>query len=147
MKELVHGLYRTVRNPRQGFQLAVVRQFIKFSIVGVVNTINSSVVYWIATRPFHIKPLIANAISFTIATSLSYLLNKTWTFRDAAARSTRQYSLFYLINLVGFVISETMLYILHIRLGVHDFIAFMSGVVIAMFWNFNANRAWTFRRF
>lgn len=146
MKELLQGLYTAARSPRSGLQLKVVRQFIKFSIVGVINTLTSSIVYLVATRPLGLDPLIGNAIAFGVAVTVSFTLNKLWTFHDRSRDFRRQYALFFLISGVGFVSSETIIFVLHTWLGFHDLLAFGIAVVVVMFWNFGANRAWTFAR-
>ncbi|MBI4089780.1 MAG: GtrA family protein [Candidatus Kerfeldbacteria bacterium] len=144
MKDLLQGLYTTARSPRSGLQLPVVRQFIKFSMVGVVNTLTSSSVYLVATRPLGLDPLVGNAIAFAAAVTVSFSLNKLWTFRDRSRALRRQYSLFFLISGVGFLCSETIIFVLHTWLGFHDLLAFGTAVVVVLFWNFGANRAWTF---
>jgi putative flippase GtrA len=123
-----------------------VRQFSKFAVVGVLNTITSYSVYGISTRWLGLDPLIANVVAFAVAVTVSYVLNKTWTFRDPARVSVNQYSRFVGISAGGFAISEVSILVLHHALGVHDLIAFSVGVGAAMFWNFFANRRWTFAR-
>ncbi len=144
MKDLFGGLYQTVRSPRQGWQLVVVRQFVKFAIVGVFNTATSADVYLIASRPLALDPLVANAVAFVVAVTVSFVLNKSWTFRNQERSYRRQYSMFFGVSGVGFLLSEAILFITHKLLGVHDVVAFGIAVVIVMFWNFGANRAWTF---
>ncbi|MBI4426498.1 MAG: GtrA family protein [Candidatus Kerfeldbacteria bacterium] len=144
MKELLAGLFTMARSPRRGWRLTVVRQFIKFSIVGVVNTLTSSAVYLLMTRPVGLDPLVGNAIAFAVAVTVSFTLNKLWTFRDRSPDYHRQYALFFVISGVGFVSSETIIFVLHKLLGLHDLAAFAAAVITVMFWNFSANRAWTF---
>ncbi len=122
-----------------------VKQFVKFSLVGVVNTATSVSVYLVMSRPAGLDPLIANAIAFMLAVTVSYNLNKRWTFRDQQRAFVRQYSRFFLISLIGLGLSEVIIYAVHRALGVHDLIAFFTAVGVVMFWNFLANKFWTFR--
>jgi putative flippase GtrA len=120
-------------------------QFTRFAMVGVVNTLTSSALYLAMTRLVRLPPLAANAIAFVVSASLSYLLNKYWTFRDPRPAHARQYPLFILVGAIGLLLSETILWVLHSRLGVHDFIAFLAAVGVVMFWNFGASRGIVFR--
>lgn len=122
----------------------VARQFIKFAMVGVVNTSTSFTIYFVVTRLFGIPPLVANAAAFIVAVSVSYTLNKRWTFRDPRRASAGQYSRFVIINIVGLALSELIIAALHHGLGWNDIVAFFGAVVIVMFWNFGANKLWTF---
>lgn len=144
MKDLISGLILTVRSPRTGLRLAVVRQFLKFGAVGIVNTITSVAVYSFVSRPLHQDPLIANAAAFVVAVTVSYRLNKSWTFAENTPASLRQYSQFVSVSAVGLVLSETIVFFMHRVLRLHDFIAFFTAVGVVMFWNFSANRHWIF---
>ncbi|MBI4093011.1 MAG: GtrA family protein [Candidatus Kerfeldbacteria bacterium] len=144
MKDLVHGLLTTARSPRTGWQLPVIRQFVKFGIVGVTNTLTSIGIYTLLTRPFHLDPLLANIPTFLIAVTQSFFLNSRWTFRWQEGSSIRQYSKFLTINLLGLALSESFLFFFHRLLNIHDFVAFLMTITVVVFWNFSANRTWTF---
>lgn len=144
MKELVRGFATTVKSPRTGAQLPVIRQFVKFSLVGVINTTTSIVVYEFMKFAFHLQPLVANLFAFSAGVTVSYTLNKRWTFRNTSANHRQLYTRFFLINIVGLIISESIIYAVHTIGGLHDRVGFATAVVVVVFWNFNANRAWTF---
>lgn len=144
MRELLQGFIVTLRSPRAGLRLPVIRQFVKFSIVGTLNTVASTIVYTTSTRALRLDPLVANALAFLVAVTISFFLNKHWTFRDPQPQYLRQYSRFFTVSAIGLVTSETIILVLHKLLGLHDLIAFFSAIAVVLFWNFNANRAWTF---
>lgn len=144
MKELAKGLWTTARSPRTGLQLTIVRQFVKFSMVGVLNTLTSFSAYLLMSRGLRLTPLIANAIAFIVAVTVSFIVNKAWTFRDKEKVVVRQYSTFIMIGGVGLAISESVLFVLHHVLHLYDLVAFLISAVVVVFWNFSANRAWTF---
>ncbi|MFH0952025.1 MAG: GtrA family protein [Patescibacteria group bacterium] len=121
-----------------------VKQFIKFSMVGVSNTIFDFSIYIILTRALGLNILIANAIAFIIAVTWSYFANKWWTFRDTSKQTTSQYTKFIFISLIGLGLNETILSILVFYAGLWDLLAKLTAVIIVVFWNFWANRAWTF---
>ncbi|MBI2984437.1 MAG: GtrA family protein [Candidatus Kerfeldbacteria bacterium] len=123
----------------------VVKQFIKFSLVGVINTATSTALYLFFTRLANLDPLVANALAFGAAVSVSFILNKRWTFRDQQRRYARQYAQFFLVSIIGLGLSEAIIFWLHKVRGAHDLLAFAVAVVTVVFWNFSANKWWTFR--
>jgi len=144
MREFLQALWMIVRSPRVGSQQPIMRQFAKFSSVGVVNTITSGAMYLWLSRPVGLDPHAAYALSFVVAVTISFVLNKRWTFRNRERRYRRQYGLFFGISAVGLGLSESVLFITHRLLGIHDLVAFCLAVLVGLAWNFNANRWWTF---
>lgn len=144
MKELVKGLLVTLQHPRLGMQLTIVRQFARFAVVGALNTIVSFCVYAMATRYMSLDPLVANIVAFVVAVTVSFFLNKHWTFSDKGRGYMQQYYRFFLFSGIGLCISELILLLLHKVLHMYDIAAFIISVVVVMFWNFGSNRAWTF---
>ena len=125
-----------------------VRQFVKFGLVGVTNTTIDYTLYLALTRSlsfFQEHFLLANLISFVVAVTNSYFINKYWTFRDQGRWEYIQFSKFVLINAVALVIVELALFILVTHAGMYDLFAKAVAVVIAMFWNFFMNKHWAFR--
>lgn len=60
----------------------LLKQFSKFSAVGVINTILSlSIIYGLAFG-LHFPYLIANAIGYLIGLINSFILNREWTFQE-----------------------------------------------------------------
>ncbi len=126
----------------------MLKQFIRFGIVGVINTSLDFVIYAFLTRLFLFFDehyLIANLISFSIATVNSYIFNKYWTFKDNSKQHKIQYTKFYLVSLCGLILTQTILYIL-VELGLYDLLAKAIAVGVVLFWNFFVNKFWTFKK-
>lgn len=128
---------------------SIVTQVIKFGTVGVSNTLVDYAVYVFLTRliPFFRLEnhfLYANFISFSIAVSNSYYWNRRWTFRDSSSDLTRQFSKFFLVNVIGFGLNETTLFLLVRYAGFHDLIAKAFAIAVALGSNFLFSRFWVF---
>ncbi|MBI4414835.1 MAG: GtrA family protein [Candidatus Kerfeldbacteria bacterium] len=129
-------------------RLPVARQFVKFGLVGVTNTLWDFLVYLLLTRGwlgFHMTPIVANGIAFVAAMVNSYILNKRWTFRDSSPQHHIQFTKFSIINLVTLALYELLFYIFHQRMHLYDIIGKLIAVLLVMIWNFSANRYWTFK--
>lgn len=121
------------------------RQFIKFSMVGVSNTTVDFVLFTLLTRVVGLHYLGANVFSFSVAATWSYFANRTWTFRDRSARIRSQFPKFALVSGVGLFLTSGLLFLFVDILHVYDLLAKALAIGIVLFWNFLVNRYWTFR--
>ncbi len=98
------------------------------------------------------KPLTAKGISVAIATVVTYLGNRHWTWRDRArSGARREVSLFFLLNAIGMLIAVGCLavshYLLDLRSPLADNIsANVVGLVLGMLFRFWSYRAFVFRQ-
>lgn len=107
-----------------------------------------------------LAPTFAGTISFIAAIISNFLWNRYWTYPDSRSKSTRrQFVMFLLVSLAGIVIRVPIITLMHgpltslfalipalepyaMRLGGNAALAI--AVVVVMFWNFFANRYWTY---
>ncbi len=98
------------------------------------------------------KPLTAKGISVAVATVVTYLGNRHWTWRDRAhSGARREVTLFFLLNGVGMLIAVGCLavshYLLDLRSPLADNIsANVVGLVLGMVFRFWTYRTFVFRR-
>ena len=62
--------------------MEIVRQAIKYGVVGVINTLLTLVVIWIMTKSMGYSEAFSNFIGYFIGLINSFLLNRKWTFRS-----------------------------------------------------------------
>lgn len=125
-----------------------VRQFSRFLIIGFMNTGMDWAVFFALTSwmPFFTRHiLIANAISFGVGFTNSYIFNRRWTFRSQDARVGRQLSVFLLINLAGLGISQTILGTVYAATS-SRLVSKATAVAITLFWNYFAGRRFAFKQ-
>ena len=107
-----------------------------------------------------LAPAFAGTVSFIAAIVSNFLWNRYWTYPDSRSKSTRrQFFMFFLVSLAGILIRIPIITLLHgpftdlyslipvlevyaARLGENTALA--VSVVVVMFWNFFANRYWTY---
>lgn len=96
------------------------------------------------------KPLTAKTISAVIATLFAYQVNREWTWRDRERRGFwREYSLYFLLNAVGLLITLLPLalsrYWLNLDSALADNIsANVVGVGLGTLFRFWSYRRWVF---
>ena len=92
-------------------------QFLKFAVVGVLNTLVDFAVFqalnlllgWVYA---------AQVAGFTCGVINSYLWNSNWTFRKERTKSFREMSLFLLVNLLSLGVSLGVMWLCREVLGV-----------------------------
>lgn len=96
---------------------------------------------------------VAALIAFLFAVTNGFVWNNLWTFRMRNAEGARErYVKFVLVNVVGLLLNQGILFVTNRMLvqatggrGWEPHAAFMVATAIVVFWNFNANRLWTFK--
>lgn len=114
-------------------------RFIKFCIVGLINSLVDLGLFYILTLPFLSLPVItANSISFTTAVLCSYLLNRNFTFRDKNHTTSFTNGLFkYLVvGITGLLLSNLIIYLIIDDFG--PLLAKIISIGIVVFWNYLA---------
>ncbi|MDR1331830.1 MAG: GtrA family protein [Tannerella sp.] len=62
--------------------MEIVRQAIKYGIVGLGNTLLSLLVIWVMTKKTGCSEAFSNIIGYAVGLINSYLWNRQWTFRS-----------------------------------------------------------------
>ncbi len=122
-----------------------VRQFIKFAIVGTIGTVIDFGVLIFLKEIVGLNVYVANTFSFSAAVLNNYTLNTLWTFGDQERDHRRQLIQFVIVSVVGLALSQVLLFAFHDGLGLDYRIAKALAIFLVLFWNFTANRLWTFK--
>jgi len=144
-------------------------RFIKFSVVGALGAVIDFGLLNLLVQLLGFPKVLANACSFTAAVISNFIWNRLWVYPETRGDPLRkQFAQFFLINVVGLGINTLIFYAtdrwflgeagllatptgaLAQVIGMTQFdLAYNGAKVIAtgvvLFWNFFANRLWTFR--
>ncbi len=118
-------------------------RFIRFCIVGAINTGIDIAVFSLLFYGFNLNLLLANSAGFAAAVINSYLLNKIWTFEDASAHTAQRMGMFVLIALGGLGISNLVVYMLAESVGALP--AKIVAIAAVLVWNFGLTRKFVFK--
>ncbi len=134
-------------------------QFIKFAVVGVINTGIDFLILNILSKITGINsgngliPL--NIVSFAAATTNSYFLNKHWSFSDNSNYDTeKKFSLFLAVSIVGALLNTGVLRF--ITTNVHPMfglspklwlnVAKLAATGVSLVWNFIGYKLFVFKK-
>ncbi|MPY83408.1 MAG: GtrA family protein [Actinophytocola sp.] len=135
------------------------RELLKFGIVGgTAFLVDNGVWYLLKLTVLESKPTTAKAIAILVATIVSYILNREWSFRARGGRERHhEAALFFLVSAGAIVINLIPLYtsryildleVPHVSRLVQEVADFTSGSVIgmllAMLFRFWGYRKWVF---
>jgi putative flippase GtrA len=153
---VIESVLARVPEPLRGLLLRH-RELLKFLFVGgtcfvVTLVINYSLKFTILAD----KPVTALAIAVILATIVSYVLNREWSFRTRGGRERHhEAALFFVISGIGVVLNSApqfvSRYVMHLEqpfvsLVTQEVADFLSGMIIGTLLAM-AFRFWAFRRF
>ncbi|MDU7884964.1 MAG: GtrA family protein [Clostridium perfringens] len=116
-------------------------QFLKFGIVGILNTLITVVSFNILIF-VNINYLCANCISYFLGVINSYLLNSKFVFKES--RSKENLTKFLIVNILVLGFNSLILYLGVNELGVNISISQIVSIVLGTFLNFGLNKVWVF---
>jgi putative flippase GtrA len=127
-------------------------RFVKFAVVGTIGAIIDFAVLNLMHGYFSWPLLWANTFSVSIAILSNFTWNRLWTFPESRSRRKRkQLPKFALINIIGLginnliVVGLTPIFANFIPEPWNYNLAKAIAIGVVLFWNFGANRLWTYR--
>ncbi|WP_433873827.1 GtrA family protein [Saccharopolyspora sp. CA-218241] len=143
--------------PRRCRGIAVrYRELLKFGLVGGATfVIDTALFYALKLTVLEHKPVTSKVIAVLVATVVSYVLNREWSFRSRGGRGRRSEAmLYFLISGIGVALYSAPLwvsrYLLHLQTPyttrlVEEIADFTAGQVVGVLLGM-AFRWWAFRR-
>jgi len=120
-------------------------RFIRFGVVGLSGMLVDFGVTWLCKEKLRWNKYISNSLGFVLAATNNYLWNRLWTFESQSDAVVREYSLFFLIALVGLGLNNLIIYLLHEKLHWNFYWSKLIAIGIVTIWNFSMNYVFTFR--
>jgi len=137
---VVRGLY--VRFQR------LIHEAAKFGVVGIVGVFITNGGYALLHNTFGLGPVTATTIATIVATAVSYVANRYWSFRHRERTSVaREGVIFFVLNGIGLLIQDAVVafnfYILNNGNNkAAEFIALNVGIALATLFRFWSYRKW-----
>ncbi len=119
-------------------------KFIKFCLVGTLGLGIDFGCTFLMKEKLSLNRYLANSMGFSLAVVSNYFLNKYWTFKDTSPEIFLQAQQFTLIAIIGLLINNQILYLLHHRRRYNFYISKLGAIFVVVLWNFFANYFYTF---
>jgi putative flippase GtrA len=135
------GLYSRYRH--------LLPELIKFGVVGGIGSVIDLGGAAVLHGKYHVGPLESKAVSTAVATLVTYLGSRFWTFKDRENHSLRREAvLFVLLNVAGLIIAEAVIAFVTYVMGLHGQLEYNAssvlGTGLATIFRYLAYRKWVF---
>ncbi len=125
----------------------VLAQFVRFAVIGTLGFGWDTAIVYALARP--LGTTAAGLVSYVVAASINWLLNRLWTYRHVAHGAMhRQLGLFLLANSVGLLLNRGAYLALIATVPlcrVYLVLPVAAGSLCGMFANFTLSRRFVFR--
>ena len=124
--------------------IELAKQFLKFGIVGISNTLISLAIYYILVY-LGVHYLIANIVAFVISVCNAYFWNCRYVFTEKNTKSYKVLGKTFLAYGSTFVLSTALLFVMVDVLGISYWLAPLINLCFTVPLNFLINKFWAFR--
>ena len=120
-------------------------KLIKFIIVGFSGLLIDFGLTFVCKENLSLNKYLSNSIGFLLAASSNYFLNRVWTFGTRNPEIIVEFSSFFFVSIIGLLINNSILWLIHNKIGVNFYLAKFGAILITTLWNFFANYYFTFQ--
>ncbi|MGI9092000.1 MAG: GtrA family protein [Mycobacteriales bacterium] len=135
---------------RFGIPLRIlVKELSAFGVVGLINLgVDVGLFNWLHFGE-HVGVLLSKVCSTTVATTLSYFMNRHWSFSHRARTGLRrEYALFFVLNLIALGLGTIVLAIGHHGMGIDGTVGLnlvnLVGIGLGTIFRFWSYKRWVF---
>ena len=118
-----------------------------FSLVGAAGFVVDAAIVWVLTSG-GANTIIAQAIAFAVAVTVTWLLNRQFTFaQHASPNRLREWMHYAAANSIGAVVNNGVYVLLVLMVAMftkEPVLAVAAGSLAGLVFNFTASRAWVF---
>lgn len=122
------------------------KEFLKFGIVGVINTCIHLAVLFILVNYFSVWYILASFLAFLIAVTNSFIWNTLWTFNKKIHEKTvLRFGKFFSLSAITALSNLFFLYLFTEFFGIYYMISQIIAIALTLMINFIGNKFWTYR--
>ena len=124
------------------------KQFIKFGIVGAINTILSYVIINSCYYLLNLHEQICNIIAFVITVFISFMLNSRFVFKEEEEKQNfwkQLIKVYASYSITGLFLTAILLYLEEEVLGIQHYIATFINLIVTVPINFILNKFWAYK--
>jgi putative flippase GtrA len=123
---------------------AFTKQFIKFGIVGVSNTLIALAVYYVLIY-LGIHYIIANVAAFVLSVCNAYFWNSRFVFSKKKGDGAKPFIKTFVAYGITFILSTGLLFLMVDIFGISEWLAPLLNLCVTIPVNFLLNKFWAFR--
>ena len=124
--------------------IELIVRFVRFCIVGFSGLGIDFFTTWVLKDKVFFNKYLSNSCGFILAASSNYYLNRIWTFNSINPDISKEFSIFFIVSVIGLLINNVVLFIFHKKYKNNFYFAKIIAIIITTIWNFLANNFYTF---
>ena len=140
MKRLLNKLGISDKNSFIKF----IKQFFKFGIVGLSNTILSLLIYYVLVY-LGVHYIVSNIVAYAISVLNAYFWSSKYVFKASGANKAKLLLKLYVCYGLTFALSTGLLFLMVDILGISELVAPIINLCITVPTNFLLNKFWAFK--
>ena len=122
----------------------VFEQFIKFGVVGCINTATSLLIYYVLLF-FNVQYLLASISGYIFSSVVGFILNKFWVFQVKGTKTLQETIRYYIVYGCALLMNLAIMYLQVDILLISDKIAPLITLCVTVPFNFIMSRVWVFK--
>jgi putative flippase GtrA len=120
------------------------KQFIKFGIVGISNTLLTAATIWILMKWCHSSAYVSNIIGYIVGLINSFVWNRKWTFESKSSLRNTIFK-FIITFAISYLLQLGNLYLLLHFTHIDPYFCQLLSIVVYTIVNFILNKFYTFK--
>lgn len=123
---------------------AVLRELLRFFIVGVLNTASGYAIFWVLLKLLGLSPQWANAVTYAISLCIAFVMTRNFVFRASAVSARNTVWRYLLAFGAAFAVNQAVLWLL-LRTGLRAEFAQLGAMVSYTIVFFILNKLFVFQ--
>jgi putative flippase GtrA len=124
--------------------MEIIKQAIKYGLVGVSNTLLTAVVIWVMMKVFGASDVLSNVVGYIIGLINSFIWNKQWTFHSKDSWYSSAWR-FGVVFAVCYLLQLGLLLYLNNKLTIDPYYNQLIAMAFYTVINFVMNKFYTFK--
>lgn len=144
IQKIVIGFFKLFGVKSDNKYIVWIIQFIKFNIVGLLNFLITTIIYY-ALKNTGIGAY-AYAIGYTVGIVNSYICNKMWTFSSEKKFTGKEVVLFLILSFFALGVSQGLKSLMENLLSFNDSLSYFISLIIALGINYFGSKFVVFKK-
>lgn len=117
--------------------IRLIKQMIRFGIVGVFSTGLDMGLLYLFTEFFHIHYFLSAALSFSVSVIFNYSCSMAFVFtRAEGTHQGKEFFVFIFLCICGLLINQLLMWLLVEKLHIYYMVSKIFATAVVMVWNF-----------
>lgn len=126
--------------------MKLLREMFSYGLIGILASGTDALIFTALTYGKFLPHLVANIIGVSVGITISFFLNRHFTFK-MSDHTLRRYGCFFAVGLCGLILSEAMLYAGTTWYGFSPMVIKIASIIVVAVFQFVLNKLISFRQF